>query len=189
MFDTRPLGRRPGSMREEQRTVPAPRRLGLDLMAVEAGTPIEFDLRLESVVEGVLVTGTVSTEAAGECSRCLEPLTEHVELNLTELFAYPGSITASTTGEDEVPRLADDALDLEQVLVDALGLELPLQPLCSEDCAGLCSECGIDLAIAEPGHRHDRMDPRWAALAAKFGDPAADQSEIQASQDLQSEEN
>lgn len=177
MFDTRVLGRRPGTMRAEQRTVAAPARLGLDLIAVPAGAPMEFDLRLESVVEGVLVTGTVDAEAEGECSRCLNALTEHVQVHLTELFAYPGSITASTTEEDEVPRLEDDALDLEQVLVDALGLELPLQPLCREDCAGLCLECGIDLAIAEPGHSHDTMDPRWAALAAKFGDPAADQSQ------------
>ena len=189
MFDTRPLGRRPGAMRTEVRTVASPSRLGLDLIAIEAGSPIEFDLRLESVVEGVLVTGTVEAEAAGECSRCLGPLTQHVELHLTELFAYPGSITASTTEEDEVPRLLDDALDIEQVLVDALGLELPLQPLCREECAGLCLECGIDLAIAEPGHGHDTMDPRWAALAAKFGDPAVDQPDQPASQDLQSEEN
>ena len=189
MFDTRALGRRPGSMRVEQRTVDAPYRLGLDLIAIEAGAPIEFNLRLESVVEGVLVTGTVAAEAAGECSRCLRPLTEHVELQLTELFAYPGSLTESTTEEDEVPRLGDDALDLEQVVVDAFGLELPLQPLCSKDCGGLCAECGIDLAIAEPGHRHDTMDPRWAALAAKFGDPAVDKADIKANQDLQSEEN
>ncbi len=189
MFDTRLLGRRPGAMQSEQRTVAAPARMGLDLIAIAAGAPIELDLRLESVVEGVLVTGTVNAEAAGECSRCLGPLTQHVELYLTELFAYPGSITASTSEEDEVPRIEDDALNLEQVLVDTLGLELPLRPLCREDCAGLCLECGIDLAIAEPGHGHDRMDPRWAALAAKFGDPAADQPDDQASQDLQTEEN
>lgn len=188
MFDTRALGRRPGAMQVEERTVAAPYRIGLDLIAIAAGAPIEFDLRLESVVEGVLVSGTARAEASGECSRCLGPLTQPVELHLTELYAYPGSITESTTDDDEVPRVEDDAVDLEQLVVDTCGLELPLQPLCREDCVGLCLECGIDLAIAEPGHRHDRMDPRWAALAAKFGDPAVDPDD-QASQDFQSEEN
>jgi uncharacterized protein len=92
-----------------------------------------------------------------------------VELYLTELFAYPNSVTEQTTDEDEVYRLVDDTIDLEPVIVDTVGLELPLRPLCSDDCAGLCPECGIRLAIAESGHGHERMDPRWAGLAAAFG--------------------
>jgi uncharacterized protein len=44
-------------------------------------------------------------------------------------------------------------------------LALPMSPLCREDCPGLCAECGVPLADAGPGHRHDAaVDPRWAAL-------------------------
>lgn len=169
MFDTLSLGRRPGSMRTVERVVASPSRMGLELIAIQEGAEIALDLRLEAVSEGVLVTGTVRADAVGECARCLEPFTESVDLYLTELFAYPNSVTDQTTEDDEVYRVEDDLIDLEPVLVDTVGLELPLQPLCSDDCAGLCPECGIRLAIAESGHRHETMDPRWAGLAAKFG--------------------
>ncbi len=159
VLDTLSLGRRPGSMRTVSRVVPAPSRIGLDMVAIEEGADVTFDLRLESVSEGVLVTGSVSADIVGECSRCLEPFTDSVNLYLTELFAYPDSATEETS----------DEIDLEPVIVDAVGLELPLQPLCSDDCEGLCPECGIRLAIAESGHGHEIMDPRWAGLAAKFG--------------------
>ncbi|WP_338109686.1 MULTISPECIES: DUF177 domain-containing protein [Rhodococcus] len=169
VLDVLSLGRRPGSMRTVHTVVPAPLRIGLDAIAIEEGTDVELDLRLEAVSEGVLVTGTVRADTVGECSRCLEPFEDSVELYLTELFAYPDSVTEQTTDEDEVYRLVDDTIDLEPVIVDTVGLELPLRPLCSDDCAGLCPECGIRLAIAESGHGHERMDPRWAGLAAAFG--------------------
>ncbi|EME52348.1 MULTISPECIES: YceD family protein [Rhodococcus] len=169
VLDVLSLGRRPGSMRTVHEVVPAPVRIGLDAIAIEEGTDVELDLRLEAVSEGVLVTGTVRADTVGECSRCLEPFEDSVELYLTELFAYPNSVTEQTTDEDEVYRLVDDTIDLEPVIVDTVGLELPLRPLCSDDCAGLCPECGIRLAIAESGHGHERMDPRWAGLAAAFG--------------------
>ncbi|MHC9297339.1 YceD family protein [Mycobacterium sp. LTG2003] len=160
------LGRRPGSMLTYRETVPSPARIGLELIGIEAGAPIDLDLRLESVSEGVLVTGTVSAPTVGECSRCLTPITGDVEIDLTELFAYPDSATDETTESDEVGRVVDDTVDLEQAIVDAVGLALPFAPLCRPDCAGLCSECGIALADAEPGHHHERIDPRWAKLAA-----------------------
>lgn len=169
VLDTLSLGRRPGSMRTVSRVVPAPARIGLDLIGIEKGADVEFDLRLEAVSEGVLVTGDVHAPLVGECSRCLEPFEDSLDLHLTELFAYPNSATEETTEEDEVYRIVDDEIDLEPVIVDAVGLELPLQPLCSDDCEGLCPECGVRLAIAESGHGHEIMDPRWAGLAAKFG--------------------
>ncbi|RVW05429.1 DUF177 domain-containing protein [Rhodococcus xishaensis] len=169
MLDTLSLGRGPGSMRTVSRAVPAPSRVGLDLIGIEKGTDVEFDLRLEAVSEGVLVTGSVRADVVGACSRCLEPFDDSVDLHLTELFAYPDSATEETTEEGEIYRIVDDEIDLEPVIVDAVGLELPLQPLCSDDCEGLCPECGVRLAIAESGHGHETMDPRWAGLAAKFG--------------------
>ncbi|WP_443217103.1 YceD family protein, partial [Rhodococcus sp. YH1] len=92
VLDVRSLGRRPGSMRTVHTVVPAPLRIGLDSIAIEEGTDVELDLRLEAVSEGVLVTGTVRADTVGECSRCLEPFEDSVELYLTELFAYPNSV-------------------------------------------------------------------------------------------------
>ena len=159
------LGRRPGSMMTLAQTVPSPSRIGLDLIAVEKDAPMELDLRIEAVSEGVLVTGTVSAPTAGECVRCLTPITDHVEIDLTELFAYPDSTTDETTDADELGRVVDQTVDLEQPIVDAVGLALPFSPVCGPDCAGLCPQCGVALATAEPGHHHDQIDPRWAKLS------------------------
>jgi uncharacterized protein len=162
--DITPLGRRPGAMVTLRTTVPSPSRIGLDMIAIDQGAPVELDLRIESVSEGVLVTGTVAAPTVGECSRCLGAVDGRVQVTLTELFAYPGSTTEETTEEDEVGHIVDDTIDLEQPIIDAVVLELPFSPACRPDCPGLCPECGVSLA-AEPGHFHDRIDPRWAKLA------------------------
>lgn len=186
VLDTRTLGRRPGSMREERRTVALEAQIGNDMIALAAGAPVELDLMAEAVIEGVLITGTVTGHAEGTCVRCLKPVGETLELHLTELFAYPGSVTDETTEDDEIPLVEDELIDLEQTLIDLVVLELPLQPLCDEDCPGLCPQCGIDLAIAPEGHSHEMIDPRWAALAEMAGaggdsvraeEPAADHPE------------
>lgn len=165
VFDVSRLGRRPGAMYEVRQTVPSPSRIGLDLIAIEAGAPLELDLKFESVSEGVLVTGTVYGPTRGECSRCLEPFTGDVDIALTELFAYPDSLTESTTEEDEVGHVVDSCVDLEQAIVDDVGLALPFTPVCREGCPGLCPVCGVALAAAEPDHGHEQIDPRWAKLA------------------------
>ena len=165
VFDVSRLGRRPGAMQEVRQAVPSPGRIGLDLIAIEAGAPLLLDLRLESVSEGVLVSGTVHAPTKGECSRCLEPVTGDIDIALTELFAYPDSLTESTTDEDEVCRVVDHSVNLEQPIVDAVGLALPFAPVCGDDCPGLCPDCGMPLANAEPGHSHEKIDPRWAKLA------------------------
>ena len=170
VFDIQSLGRRPGSMIESHRTVVTPIRIGTEMMAIEPGTEMDLDLRMESVSEGVLVTGTACGEVAGQCSRCLEPVEDTVTVFLTELFAYPDSETDKTTSDEEVHRVDDDRIDLEQALIDAIGLEVPMSPLCREDCPGLCPDCGVALAVAEPGHAHEKIDPRWAGLVNKLED-------------------
>ena len=164
MLDTRELGRRPGSQREVSRTVPAPADLGIEVLGVPEGSPVELDLRLEAVMEGVLVTGTASAALEGECVRCLEPISDEVEVRFQELFVYDDQ-DVDPDEELEVSKLQDDLVDLEPLLRDAVVLALPFQPLCTEDCPGLCAECGARLAD-DPAHGHDApVDPRWAALS------------------------
>lgn len=159
------LGRGPGLMFTVRHQAPSPSRIGLDLTAIEPGSLLDLDLQVASVSEGVLVTGTVAAPTTGECSRCLDTFSGHIEVSLTELFAYPDSVTEATTEDDELGRVIDDTVDLEQAVIDAVGLELPLSPVCRPDCPGLCAQCGIPLASAEPGHHHEQIDPRWAKLA------------------------
>jgi len=165
VLDTRDLPRRPGAMRAIQRAVHAPSDLGLELIGVPQGTELTLDLRLESVSEGVLVSGTVSGRVEGECGRCLRPITDTVTVSLQELYAYEHSATEETTEEDEVGRLQGDLLDLEPALRDAVVLALPNHPLCREDCPGLCPECGVPWDELPAEHSHTQLDPRWAALA------------------------
>ncbi len=164
VLDTRELPRNAGSMREVRRTVPAPADLGVELIGVPAGVELVLDLRLQSVTEGVLVTGTVTAPTKGECGRCLRPISSTAVVELGELYAYPDSTTAETTEEDEVSRLDGDLLDVEPTLRDAVVLALPTNPCCREDCPGLCSECGVHWDDLPSDHAHEEIDPRWAQL-------------------------
>jgi len=165
VLDTRDLPRRPGSMRAHRRSVPAPESLGLELIGVPAGTTLDLDLRMESVSEGVLVSGTVTTPVEGECGRCLRPIGDTLVVRIQELYAYEHSTTDETTDEDEVGRLQGDLIDLEPALRDAVVLALPTNPLCREDCPGLCPECGVPRDELPAEHRHEQVDARWAALS------------------------
>ncbi|MBO9520143.1 MAG: DUF177 domain-containing protein [Nocardioidaceae bacterium] len=170
VLDTRELGRRPGSQRRVSFTAEAPAELGIEILGVPTGSPVTFDLRLEAVMEGVLVSGTASAALAGECARCLEPIADEITVDLQELYLYDdGRDTAGDDEDDDVSRTEGDLVDLEPVLRDAVVLALPFQPLCQDDCPGLCTECGARLAD-DPDHRHDEpVDPRWAALEQLAG--------------------
>ncbi|WP_030381566.1 MULTISPECIES: YceD family protein [unclassified Streptomyces] len=178
VIDTHELGRRPGALRRLTRTVDAPKDFGVrGVIGVPEGTPVVLDLRMESVMEGVLVTGTAGATAEGECVRCLEPLRQETEAEFQELFSYPdaddrGRVRAEPgdDAEDDEDRyfVEDDLIDLEPVLRDAVVLALPMQPVCQDDCPGLCSECGVRLAD-DPDHHHAAVDIRWAALQGLTG--------------------
>ncbi|MDJ0385487.1 DUF177 domain-containing protein [Streptomyces sp. G-G2] len=173
VFDTHELGRRPGALLRLTREIVAPADFGLaDVIGVPDGAPVKLKLRLESVMEGVLVTGTARALAAGECVRCLEAVERELKADFQEMFSYPdaddrGRMKAEPGDDvenDEDRLFIEDGLfDLESVLRDAVVLALPLQPVCREDCLGLCPECGISLND-DPDHHHDATDIRWAAL-------------------------
>lgn len=163
-------------MQEIQRVAEAPDGIGMDVIGVPPGSPVDLELRLESVVEGVLVTGTAGIRLQGQCARCLEPVTSTEEVDLQELYLYPDK----EPDDAEASRLDGELLDLEPLLRDTVVLDLPFTPLCRPDCAGLCPECGANLN-ADPGHRHaDPVDPRWAALTEWTTEPADEPASQQA---------
>ena len=101
------LVRRPGELKEFHREIPAPANVGIEMIGVPEGSPVDVDLRLESVSEGVLATGVVSAELVGECSRCLGEVREDRQQDALGL-ARPGA-----GGDDDVaarPDLADRLL-------------------------------------------------------------------------------
>lgn len=125
-------------MREQQLELVADERLGNAVIGIEPGAPIDIDLRLEALHDGILVTATVESTASGECVRCLIDVAEPVEVEIQEVFAY---------SEDEAfeYQVQDDHVNLEPVIRDAVVLSLPFQPVCQEDCLGLCPQCGVRL--------------------------------------------
>jgi uncharacterized protein len=181
VVDTRAIGltkrQGPGSAHRLDLTAPAPEQVATGVLQIPVGSDVRVTGLLESVSEGVLASGTASATATGCCGRCLREITVPVRADFRELFAYPDSTTAQTTDPDEVPRLADDNVDLEPLVHDELVLAMPSAPVCSPECRGLCPECGERLESVGPDHRHDRLDPRWAALTGLLDtaseDPAA----------------
>lgn len=177
VVNTHELGRRAGAMAKIVRTVPAPTDLGgvSGGMRVPDDAELSLEFRLESVMEGVLVTGTVRGPLVGECGRCLDPVEAEVEAEYQELFSYPddavfaagsggtGSEPGADDADEDVMWLVGDFIDLRPMVHDAVVLALPLTSLCRDDCPGLCAECGAHLAD-DPDHRHEQTDPRWEAL-------------------------
>jgi len=155
-------------MQELDRTLSAPAGWKIEVIGVPEGAPVHLDLRLESVMEGVLVSGAVTVPLVGSCARCLEPIEDTLDLDVQELFAYSGSTTEETSDEDEVRLVEGERIDLEPMVRDAVVLSLPLAPVCDEDCAGLCAECGRRWDDLPDDHSHEQRDPRWAGLADKL---------------------
>lgn len=162
------LMRHPGDMRESTLTIVAPDKLGEGLVAVPEGGTVTVDLRLESLHEGILASGDVTTQAVGECGRCLREIALPVQVEFAELFAY---------SHDEAFdfEVHDDHVNLEPLIRDAVVLSLPFQPVCRPDCPGLDPVTGERLEHAPEAATQETPDPRWAALAGFTA--SADQSE------------
>ena len=152
------LMHRPGEMREKNLDIVVPEGFGNAVIGVKTGSEMHIDARFESLHDGILVSGEVDATADGECVRCLIEVSQPIRVEFQELFAYSLDEAFDYT-------VHDDYVDLEPVVRDAVVLSLPFQPVCQEDCLGLCPECGVRL-LDNPGHEHEApIDPRWAALA------------------------
>lgn len=165
VLEVHELGRGAGSTKVIQKTVPAPADLGIEVIGVPQGSDVELDLKLEAVVEGVLVTGTATVQLHGECARCLDDIAYEETFDLQELFFYPGREV-----EEDESVVVDETIDLDETLRDAVVLELPFTPLCSDDCLGLCPDCGFN-RNDDPAHGHgEKIDPRWEGLSELLGE-------------------
>jgi uncharacterized protein len=163
----RDIVHRSGEMREFDLEVPAPARWGEGLVSVPEREPIDIQVRLESVHEGILASGTVDARYTGVCGRCLTDIAEPVEVEFQELFAYPGQ-------EAEDYEVQDDHVDLESPVRDAIVLSLPFQPVCQPDCPGLDPATGERLTGRSEERVPETVDPRWAALQHFTPEPDGD---------------
>ncbi|CAB4544973.1 COG1399 Predicted metal-binding, possibly nucleic acid-binding protein [actinobacterium SCGC AAA044-D11] len=181
LFNTHDLPRRPGEMREYELTIDSHEELGFEVLSIAADEPIDIDLRIESVAEGILATATVRTEASGECGRCLDAVFYGVDESFQELYEYvedprqarkknkpgkkrPQKSDEEDLDEDLVRQMDGEMIDLDGPIRDAIILNLPINPLCSPDCPGLCPDCGIKWIELPEDHAHAPVDIRWAGL-------------------------
>ncbi len=156
------LMHRPGEMRDNELDIVVPEGFGNAVIGIQTGGVLQVDTRMESLHDGILVSGIARGTADGECVRCLIEVKLPVKVEFAELFAYSFDEAFDYT-------VHDDHVDLEPVVRDAVVLSLPFQPVCQEDCLGLCPECGVRL-LDNPGHEHEApIDPRWGALAGLEG--------------------
>lgn len=156
-FPVRDIAHRAGEMREFEVVAPAPEKWGEGLVAVAEGEPVDLDVRLEAVHEGILVTADVRSRYTGVCGRCLTDIAQSVEVEFQELFGY-------SEGEAIDFEVQDDHVDLENLVRDSIVLSLPFQPVCQPDCPGLDPVTGEKLAAGTV--RETPIDERWSALAA-----------------------
>lgn len=155
-IDVRDLLDHPGFSREIHVALPL-EGLSIELARVPAEAPIRIDVLLESVVEGILVTGPLSGVVEYQCARCLKPFSGEFRVEVTEVFAQD-----PPPDGDEYP-LGQGSLDLEPMVRDAVLLAMPFSPLCRRDCLGLCERCGGDRNAGECSCP-PAVDPRWEAL-------------------------
>ncbi len=156
VIDVRDLLASPGSSRPH-RFDEQVEGLSTELARVPEDRPVQGDLLLENVIEGLLVSGPLSGLMTLSCARCLKPFEWGFTLEVHELFV------AGATGQDDEYPLEDGTIDLEPMIRDAVLLAMPFAPLCRAECRGLCERCGGDRNLGECSCPPE-TDPRWSPL-------------------------
>jgi uncharacterized protein len=174
LLNTYELPRRAGELKEYQLDIETVTRIGVPLIAVQEGDVIEVDVRLESVTEGILLSAEIYAVAQGECIRCLDPVEVVIDRKIQELYRYEPTNEkgrrkrrddedVDLDGEEEL-QMEGDLMNLEIPIIDAIILTLPVNPLCSQECLGLCPDCGEKWESLPQGHAHEVIDARWSGL-------------------------
>ncbi|HEY6566968.1 MAG TPA: YceD family protein [Actinomycetota bacterium] len=133
--------------------------LGTELAHLRETDPVQGDVLLESLVEGILVSGRLTGTMSLSCARCLKAFEQPFSVDLHEMF-----VPAPEEDTDDYPLDPEGLIDPEQMVRDAVGVELPFSPLHTPDCKGLCPVCGGDRNLDECPGEHPSTDPRWAEL-------------------------
>jgi uncharacterized protein len=171
VVDVADLVHRPGARRTDTRSGPTSAMQVAETIVAD-GTLLTVEARFEPVGSGILATGWAEITWNSACRRCARPISGVTRAAFQEEFDAAASVDGDTYP------MKHDQVDLELVAREAILLDLPLAPLCREDCAGLCNSCGADLNDGACSCAPEVADPRWAALdALSFGKPETQQPE------------
>ena len=130
---------------------------------------VQGEVELVRTDRGILVKGTLQGMIEVTCSRCLNLFSSHLALNIEEeYFATTDVDSGATLPLPEEPEYftIDERyiLDLSEAIQQYMLLAVPMKPLCREDCAGLCPNCGHNLNEGACGCLPQEVDPRWSQL-------------------------
>jgi len=137
--------------------------------AVKLSGPAAASLRLDKADADVIITGTVSADVELNCSRCLKGYQARIDSRV-EVTYHPSSGIArdehhQLKGDElETSYYKDDTIDTDEVLIEQLLLNIPMKPLCSDDCEGICPVCGADRNMNKCGCIITETDPRLRQL-------------------------
>ncbi len=168
----------PGSQQEAEVRWTVPDGWDTEVLTLVPGSEIPLQLVVTTTDDGVAVDFSGTATLVGECVRCLDPITVEQQFAASEVFVYEDSRSPRRQQSDKTESEGDemdkallierDTIDLEPALRDAILSEAPLRPVCDKDCLGICVHCGALLREVEPGHKHEFLDPRFAALEGFF---------------------
>jgi uncharacterized protein len=149
---------------------------GLDLefqeivkVSVPLLLPAKVRLRLEKVASEVFAQGEVSTRMELQCSRCLRNFPKDMDMNINVVYHPLEELTGEEkheVREDELDMgfYRDDELNIQDLVAEQILLNVPMKPLCSESCRGICPKCGADMNVNPCRCEHKETDPRLAVL-------------------------
>ena len=147
----------------------------IDVYDSGIGSAVAGTVGLMRTDRGILVRGRLQTEVEITCSRCLTSFLCPLVLDIEEEYFPIMDVVSGTplSVPDEPGCFTIDehhVLDLTEAVRQRALLVIPMKPLCREDCAGLCSECGRNLNLEQCGCTERPVDPRWAVLTGLNGE-------------------
>jgi len=145
------------------------RSYGIDELAGENNeNHVEGEVKLTRTNRGILVTGELTADIKGSCSRCLGPACVRTALHLEEEYFPIIDIDSGTHVKVEPDAFTIDnshILDLDEAIRQYIVMATPTKLLCKTDCPGICPECGQEFARGDCAHRNKPQDHRWDKLA------------------------
>ncbi|MFP4687955.1 MAG: YceD family protein [bacterium] len=139
---------------------------GLDIDRARLAGGLEVNGELHHVGDGIIrLRGTYRVKLEINCSRCLKPEIESRFKGIKGVFVPSGyEAEVDMEGDEYRAEYEENSLSLWDILRQDILLSIPMQPLCTDECKGLCPVCGQDLNEKDCGHKTESVDPRLEAL-------------------------
>ena len=137
--------------------------------SMHVAEPAQFRGEMQEVAGKAHVRGMLTADVETSCSRCLEPVTRHLDIAFDDVFVdarEETTVAETEVGESDLDEslVIGGQLDMAEVIREQILLAMPEQVYCKDDCKGLCPKCGENRNLIDCNCTDDDIDPRWAAL-------------------------